>query len=146
MFIRTSDQLPSHGAEAVPVAQEFQCITRVSHRARKDLARPGRRSVKKFEIYRYDPDSGQNPRIDTYEVDLDTCGPMVLDALIAIKNETQYASDVLRSPLPASSLPCTSLLTDESLSLGTLGIRKDGCDACRESTAHSNQASEYDSG
>ena len=43
--------------------------------------------VKSFEIYRYDPDSGQNPRIDTYEVDLNTCGPMVLDALIAIKNE-----------------------------------------------------------
>jgi succinate dehydrogenase/fumarate reductase-like Fe-S protein len=34
-----------------------------------------------------DPDSGENPRIDTYEVDLDSCGPMVLDALIKIKNE-----------------------------------------------------------
>jgi succinate dehydrogenase / fumarate reductase iron-sulfur subunit len=41
--------------------------------------------IKRFEIYRYNPDSGQNPRIDTYEVDLDVCGPMVLDALIKIK-------------------------------------------------------------
>ena len=42
---------------------------------------------KKFQIYRYDPDSGENPRIDTFFVDLDKCGPMVLDALIKIKNE-----------------------------------------------------------
>ena len=33
------------------------------------------------------PDTGDNPRIDTYFVDLDSCGPMVLDALIKIKNE-----------------------------------------------------------
>jgi len=43
--------------------------------------------VKTFRIYRYDPDSGENPRIDSYEVDLDRCGPMVLDAIIKIKNE-----------------------------------------------------------
>ncbi len=40
-----------------------------------------------FKIYRYDPDSGRTPRLDTFEVDLATCGPMVLDALIKIKNE-----------------------------------------------------------
>ena len=40
-----------------------------------------------FKIYRWDPDTGANPRNDTYEVDLDACGPMVLDALIKIKNE-----------------------------------------------------------
>jgi succinate dehydrogenase / fumarate reductase iron-sulfur subunit len=38
-------------------------------------------------VYRYNPDDGQNPRVDTYDLDLDTCGPMVLDALIKIKNE-----------------------------------------------------------
>ena len=43
--------------------------------------------VRRFVIYRYDPDSGENPRMDSYEVDLDRCGPMVLDALIKIKNE-----------------------------------------------------------
>ncbi len=50
-------------------------------------APPGAKNVKRFEIYRYDPDTGENPRIDTYEVDLASCGPMVLDALIKIKNE-----------------------------------------------------------
>ena len=43
--------------------------------------------VKKFKIYRYDPDRGENPRYDTFEIDLDDCGPMVLDALFKIKNE-----------------------------------------------------------
>jgi succinate dehydrogenase / fumarate reductase iron-sulfur subunit len=39
-----------------------------------------------FRVYRYDPDSGANPRIDTYTVDRDDCGPMVLDGLIWIKS------------------------------------------------------------
>ena len=43
--------------------------------------------TKDFKVYRYDPDAGENPRIDTYRVDLESCGPMVLDALIKIKNE-----------------------------------------------------------
>ena len=47
----------------------------------------GAKNVKQFAVYRYDPDSGENPRVDTYEVDLDSCGPMVLDALIKIKND-----------------------------------------------------------
>jgi len=40
-----------------------------------------------FQVYRWDPDSDENPRLDSYEIDLDKCGPMVLDALIYIKNE-----------------------------------------------------------
>jgi succinate dehydrogenase / fumarate reductase iron-sulfur subunit len=40
-----------------------------------------------FRIYRWDPDAGENPRVDTYEINLDNCGPMVLDAIIYIKNE-----------------------------------------------------------
>ena len=40
-----------------------------------------------FKIYRFNPDANENPRIDTYELDMDACGPMVLDALIKIKNE-----------------------------------------------------------
>ena len=42
----------------------------------------GRRRV--FKIYRYDPECGDNPRLDTYEIDLDRIGPMVLDALIKL--------------------------------------------------------------
>ena len=47
----------------------------------------GAKRARDFKIYRWDPDSGENPRLDTYGIDLDSCGPMVLDALIKIKNE-----------------------------------------------------------
>ncbi len=43
--------------------------------------------VQRFAVYRYDPDSGETPCMDTYELDMSSCGPMVLDALIKIKNE-----------------------------------------------------------
>ena len=43
---------------------------------------PGSKGTREYKVYRYDPDSGANPRMDTYTVDLDDCGPMVLDALI----------------------------------------------------------------
>jgi len=46
----------------------------------------GARRAKAFKIYRFDPDRHEGPRIDTYHVDLDECGPMVLDALFFIKN------------------------------------------------------------
>ena len=47
----------------------------------------GAKNTKVFRIYRWNPDDGQNPRIDRFEIDLDDCGPMVLDAVIKIKNE-----------------------------------------------------------
>ena len=56
-------------------------------KGREFRADPAAKRVKRFVVYRYDPDSGENPRMDTYEVDVDRCGPMVLDALIKIKNE-----------------------------------------------------------
>jgi len=45
------------------------------------------KGVKTFKIYRWDPDVGSSPVMESYEVDLNKCGPMVLDALIYIKNE-----------------------------------------------------------
>ena len=54
---------------------------------RTHKAPAGAKRVQAFSIYRWNPDDGQNPRTDTYEIDLDACGPMVLDALIKIKNE-----------------------------------------------------------
>ncbi len=38
-------------------------------------------------VYRWDPETGANPRLDTFQLDRDQCGAMVLDALIRIKNE-----------------------------------------------------------
>jgi succinate dehydrogenase / fumarate reductase iron-sulfur subunit len=56
-------------------------------KGRHHAAANGASRVRQFAVYRYDPDSGENPRVDTYDVDLDACGPMVLDALIKIKND-----------------------------------------------------------
>jgi endonuclease/exonuclease/phosphatase family metal-dependent hydrolase len=55
------------------------------------------KDVKTFKIYRYDPDSGENPRWDTYDVDLSQCGPMVLDVLIHIKNSVDPTLTFRRS-------------------------------------------------
>merc|ERR1719209_634396 len=55
-----------------------------------DKAAWGLRSEKQktFAIYRWDPESpGDKPKMQNYEIDLNNCGPMVLDALIKIKNE-----------------------------------------------------------
>ena len=57
----------------------------------------GATNVKTFKIYRYDPDTADNPRLDTYDVDMDDCGPMVLDALIKIKSETDTTLTFRRS-------------------------------------------------
>ena len=53
--------------------------------------------VKKFTVYRYDPDSGENPHYDTFEIDLDNCGPMVLDALIKMKADADPTLTFRRS-------------------------------------------------
>ena len=47
----------------------------------------GATNTRTYKIYRWNPDDGQNPQMDTYQVDMDTCGPMALDGLIKIKNE-----------------------------------------------------------
>ena len=60
-------------------------------------AKDGAKNVKRFKVYRWNPDDGNNPVVDTYEVDLDTCGPMVLDALIKIKNELDSTLTFRRS-------------------------------------------------
>jgi len=57
----------------------------------------GGANVKTFRIYRWNPDDGQNPRMDSYELNLDECGPMVLDALIKIKSEVDPTLTFRRS-------------------------------------------------
>ena len=61
-----------------------------SFKGNKDL-------TKKLIIYRWDPEENENPRLDKYEVDLKNCGPMVLDALIKIKNEIDTTLTFRRS-------------------------------------------------
>ena len=57
----------------------------------------GAKNVRSFKIYRWNPDDGANPRYDTYELDLDQTGPMVLDALLWIKNKIDSTLTFRRS-------------------------------------------------
>ncbi len=57
----------------------------------------GAKNTRAFKIYRWNPDDGRNPRVDTYHVDMDDCGPMVLDALIYIKNKVDPTLTFRRS-------------------------------------------------
>ncbi len=52
---------------------------------------------KTFKVYRWDPEGGETPRLDSYEIDLDKCGPMVLDALLHIKNDIDSTLTLRRS-------------------------------------------------
>ena len=66
-------------------------------KGRKFLAPDNAGTTRRFDIYRYDPESGERPRMDSYDVDLSRCGPMVLDALIKIKNEVDPTLTFRRS-------------------------------------------------
>lgn len=54
-------------------------------------------NTRTFRIYRYDPARDALPRMDTYEVDLDECGPMVLDAILKIIDEVDPSLALRRS-------------------------------------------------
>jgi succinate dehydrogenase iron-sulfur subunit len=57
----------------------------------------GATNIRRYHVYRWNQEDGDNPRMDTYEVDMDNCGPMVLDALIKIKNEMDSSVTFRRS-------------------------------------------------
>jgi succinate dehydrogenase / fumarate reductase iron-sulfur subunit len=64
---------------------------------RTHTAAAGAKRLRDFKIYRWNADDGKNPSTDTYQIDLDACGPMVLDALIKIKNEVDPTLTFRRS-------------------------------------------------
>ncbi|RTZ63440.1 MAG: succinate dehydrogenase iron-sulfur subunit [Aquificaceae bacterium] len=57
----------------------------------------GAKNIKTFIIYRYNPETDKHPSTDRYEIDMDNCGPMVLDALLKIKNEIDASVAFRRS-------------------------------------------------
>jgi succinate dehydrogenase / fumarate reductase, iron-sulfur subunit len=71
--------------------------SRVNKNGRVHKAPAGAKDVRTFRIYRFDPEAKEAPRIDSYEVDMAACGPMVLDALIKIKNEIDPTLSFRRS-------------------------------------------------
>jgi succinate dehydrogenase / fumarate reductase iron-sulfur subunit len=79
-------------AFALPANSRYKDTPGKSHKAPAGAER-----VKTFRVYRFDPSTGDKPRIDSFEVDLSKCGPMVLDALLKIKNEVDSTLTFRRS-------------------------------------------------
>src|SRR5829696_3876169 len=98
MIIETSDQVPRVTVlkRFLPTNFGVSSESRIE-RGKTWPAPAGAMRVKAFEIYRYDPDTGENPRLDTFEVDLEDCGPVVLDALFWIKNKVDSTLTFRRS-------------------------------------------------
>lgn len=66
-------------------------------KGRHHKALDGAGKTRRFKVYRYDPDSGDNPRTDTFDVDTEDCGQMVLDALIKMKGDQDPSLTFRRS-------------------------------------------------
>src|SRR6202140_4548088 len=99
MIIESSDQMPRATLlKRFPVPRNFGVApgSRIG-RGKTWSAPAGATRGKALEVYRYDPDSEGNPRLDTFEVDLDDCGPMLLDALIWIKSKIDSTLTFRRS-------------------------------------------------
>ena len=86
----------------------------------------GAKNLQVFRIYRWNPNDGKNPRIDTYRVDRDDCGPMVLDALLWIKNKVDPTLVFRRSCREGICGSCAMNIEGQNALACTMGI-----DECR---------------
>ena len=91
----------------------------------------GATNLQEFRIYRWNPDDGANPRIDTYYVDRSDCGPMVLDALIWIKNKVDSTLTFRRSCREGICGSCAMNIMGGNTLACTLGIDDCGSDTIR---------------
>ena len=82
----------------------------------------GANNLQEFRIYRWNPDDGANPRIDTYYIDRDDCGPMVLDALLWIKNNVDSTLVFRRSCREGICGSCAMNIMGGNTLACTLGI------------------------
>ncbi|ORY99442.1 succinate dehydrogenase iron-sulfur subunit [Syncephalastrum racemosum] len=86
-------------AFAAPIARGLNTTSKTSMASTTDAPAPKKQPLyKTFEIYRWSPDKPtEKPYLETYKIDLNSCGPMVLDALIKIKNEQDATLTFRRS-------------------------------------------------
>jgi len=87
MFIKSSDQVSRWRLiKRFPVPHSSSSPRSQIEPGKTWPVPAGAKHTQRLRIYRYNPESGQNPHIDTYTIDRDACGPMVLDALTYIKD------------------------------------------------------------
>jgi len=96
-FSRVSTSFLSRGSISIPIVLSSSLTffrhnrlptSRSAHASASASASPSSSpQIKHFKIYRWNPDTTEQPRVQTYEINMNECGPMILDALIKIKNE-----------------------------------------------------------
>mmetsp|Transcript_16654 Transcript_16654/g.41215 ORF Transcript_16654/g.41215 Transcript_16654/m.41215 type:complete len:294 (+) Transcript_16654:363-1244(+) len=78
-------------------ARQLGSRSGIAGRAGMTTTRAFSTQMQEFRIYRYDPESGDKPEMKSYSIDLSTCGPMILDAILKIKNEVDSTLALRRS-------------------------------------------------
>lgn len=92
------------------------------------------KNIQNFSIYRWDPDSGKKPHVATYPIDLDDCGPMILDALIKIKSEQDPTLTFRRSCREGICGSCAMNINGQNTLACLCYIDKDGSAASGKPT------------
>jgi hypothetical protein len=77
--------------------RSFMQVRRMASKAPSAASPTRKYQYKDFKIYRYNPETGQRSKMETYKIDMNSCGPMVLDALIKIKSEQDSSLTFRRS-------------------------------------------------
>ncbi|KAJ0230107.1 Succinate dehydrogenase [Hirschfeldia incana] len=85
-FVRTNPSRLTAAARLIP----SRCTSSSAENSKSS-------NLKTFQIYRWNPDNPSKPELQDYQIDLKDCGPMVLDALIKIKNEMDPSLTFRRS-------------------------------------------------
>jgi succinate dehydrogenase / fumarate reductase, iron-sulfur subunit len=99
MIVENSDQVPRlKWPRRFPVPRDFGAAKNSRIIEGKSWPKPyGATRIATLRVYRYEPDNDGPPRIDTFAVDLDDCGPMLLEALIWIKSKVDSTLTFRRS-------------------------------------------------
>ncbi|MEF2072106.1 succinate dehydrogenase iron-sulfur subunit [Consotaella aegiceratis] len=82
------------------------------------------KNLREFKIYRWSPDDDANPRTDTFYVDVDDCGPMVLDALLWIKDQVDPTLTLRRSCREGICGSCAMNIDGENTLACTKGMEE----------------------
>jgi succinate dehydrogenase / fumarate reductase iron-sulfur subunit len=93
----------------------------VSKKGRSHPAPAGAEKTLTFKVYRHDPSTGENPRLDTYEIDAAGVS-MVLDGLIRIKNEIDSTLSFRRSCREGVCGSCAMNINGANTLASTMGI------------------------
>lgn len=91
----------------------------------------GAAHLAELRVYRWDPDTDDNPRMDTYYVDRDDCGPMVLDALLYIKNKVDPTLAFRRSCREGICGSCSMNIDGGNTLACTMGMDEVGAKAIK---------------